>query len=243
MRFDSDIHHRRSIRLKSYDYASAGAYFVTVCVQGRECLFGTVENGGMAVNEAGRMVEEWWLKIPGKFGNVAPDDYVIMPNHFHAIVTLVGADPCVRPGFDSDPCVRPALDPGIENQGAHVGAEEPGAHMGAEEPGAHVGAPLHRIVQWFKTMTTNAYIHSVHAHAWRPFPGRLWQRNYHERIIRNDDELANIRAYIRGNPARWHEDADNPANRPSGRPQVSACAAEPNLEGRRAIVVIARNWE
>jgi REP element-mobilizing transposase RayT len=77
-----------------------------------------------------------------------------------------------------------------------------------------MGAPLQTIVQWFKTMTTNAYIRGVNRHGWPPFPGRLWQRNYYERIIRNDDELARARRYIEENPMQWHLDAENPANIP-----------------------------
>jgi REP element-mobilizing transposase RayT len=183
-RYDPDIHQRRSIRLRDYDYATGGACFFTVCVQGRECLFGQVMGGEMVLNEAGRMVELWWRKIPEKFGNAGLGEHVIMPDHFHGIVWIVGAGPCARPSLDSD----------------------------ADKRGAHTGAPLPTIVQWFKTMTTNAYIRSVHDNNWPPFPGRLWQRNYYERIIRDDDELQWMREYVAGNPGRWGEDGENPAN-------------------------------
>lgn len=63
-------------------------------------------------------------------------------------------------------------------------------------------------MDWFKTMTTNAYIHGVKQSDWPPFPGRLWQRNYYERVIRNEDELADIREYIRSNPLRWADDEE-----------------------------------
>ena len=77
--------------------------------------------------------------------------------------------------------------------------------------GAHIGAPLHRIVQWFKTMTTNAYIRGVKQSNWPPFPGRLWQRNYYERIIRDEAELNAARKYIAENPMKWVEDKENAA--------------------------------
>lgn len=77
------------------------------------------------------------------------------------------------------------------------------------------GAPtLGDIIGAFKSLTTNAYIRGVTQQSWPPFPGRLWQRNYYERIIRNDDELARARKYIADNPAQWHLDADNPASIP-----------------------------
>ncbi len=65
------------------------------------------------------------------------------------------------------------------------------------------------IMDWFKTMTTNAYIRGVKELNWPPFPGRLWHRNYFERIIRDERELNNIREYIINNPARWEEDPEN----------------------------------
>lgn len=195
MNYDPDIHHRRSIRLRSFDYSREGAYFVTLCVQARQCLFGEVAGGVLTLNESGGMIAAWWRKIPEKFGNARLDEYVLMPNHFHGIISLVGADPCVRPGF-SDPCVRPGSDPVDERQGAHA------------------GAPLHTMVQWFKTMTTNVYIRGVEQYSWPPYPGRLWQRNYYERVLRDEDELTRTRRYILDNPGQWHLDADNPANVP-----------------------------
>ena len=103
--YDPDIHHRRSIRLKGYDYASEGLYFVTMCVQNRECLFGEIINNEMVLNDAGRMVEKWYNKTQDKFPDIVCHEMIIMPNHFHCIwenvglhgASAVGADPCVRP--------------------------------------------------------------------------------------------------------------------------------------------------
>ncbi|MFQ6027420.1 MAG: transposase [Dehalococcoidia bacterium] len=78
--------------------------------------------------------------------------------------------------------------------------------------GAHVGAPLHRVVQWFKTMTTNEYAREVRRSGWTPFPGRLWQRGYYEHVVRTESELNQVRQYILDNPAKWLEDEDNPRN-------------------------------
>jgi len=193
MRYDPDIHHRRSIRLKGYDYSMAGAYFVTTCVQGRECLFGAVADGVMHLNEAGRMIRKWWLKLPDKFPDVAIDEYVIMPNHFHGIITIVGAPPRGRPVIDGEYGRTP------------VEYAKPGRPHGA--------APtVGNAMNWFKTMTTNAYIKGVKTADWLPFHGRLWQRNYHERIIRSDAELDAARKYIGENPLQWDMDTENPAN-------------------------------
>jgi len=77
------------------------------------------------------------------------------------------------------------------------------------ETGAHTGAPLPKIVQWFKTQTTNAYIRAVKAGIYPPFDGRLWQRNYYEHVIRDERELQDIRSYILNNPGKWQEDKYN----------------------------------
>ena len=69
---------------------------------------------------------------------------------------------------------------------------------------------LRNIVGAFKSITTNEYIRGVKQHGWTPFPGKIWQRNYYEHIVRNEKELIRIRAYIRNNPAQWDTDKENP---------------------------------
>ncbi|MBI1920776.1 MAG: hypothetical protein HYS23_06805 [Geobacter sp.] len=199
MTYNPDVHHRRSIRLRDFDYSSAGAYFVTICAQGRACLFGDVVDGVMTANDAGGMVGKWWCELAIKFPFVEPDLFVIMPNHFHGIIFMVGADLCVRPELHVPPakCIEP---------GAHIGA--PLLEMPTS--GGHAGTPLPTIVQWFKTMTSNEYMKNVAQSGWPSFPGRLWQRNYYERVIRSDTELDKFRSYILHNPARWVEDEENP---------------------------------
>ena len=90
MRYDPERHHRRSIRLKGYDYSREGAYFVTICTQYRLCLFGEVVDGEMRLNDAGRIAEQCWLAIPNHFPHVALDAFVIMPNHIHGVLWIVG---------------------------------------------------------------------------------------------------------------------------------------------------------
>lgn len=229
MPYDPQKHHRRSIRLRGYDYAQAGAYFVTIVTQHRLCMFGEVVDGETRLNEAGRMVEKWWLELNRKFPNVDTDEYVVMPNHFHGIVVL-GA-PAVRAGgtaaagaVRADDVVADGVvadNVGADNVGAdNVGADlrvGPVGPVGLGGPaaygdqGAHTGAPLPTIIQWFKTMTTNEYIRGVKQLGWMRFPGKSWQRDYYEHIIRNEGALNRIRRYIADNPARWEQDAENPS--------------------------------
>jgi REP element-mobilizing transposase RayT len=91
IRYNPDINHRRSIRLRGYDYSEAGAYFVTVCTQNRECLFGEIVDGKVILNDAGRMVESIWNELHQHYKGVETDEFVVMPNHFHGIIVLVGA--------------------------------------------------------------------------------------------------------------------------------------------------------
>ncbi len=97
--FDPDRHHRRSIRLKGYDYAAAGAYFVTVCTKGRACLFGEIVNGDMQLNEFGKIVMATWADLPAHYAGVELDAFVVMPNHVHGIVVLTS---CGSSGTDVD---------------------------------------------------------------------------------------------------------------------------------------------
>src|SRR5262245_46908215 len=92
-RYDPDRHHRRSIRLKGYDYTLNGAYFITVVVQDRLCLFGEVVDGVMQLNDAGRMIVTEWCALPSQFPTVRLDAFVVMPNHAHSILVIdsVGA--------------------------------------------------------------------------------------------------------------------------------------------------------
>ena len=92
MKYIPDIHHRRSIRLKDYDYSQAGAYFVTICTENRECLFGIIEDAQMKMSDAGNMVQSVWHEVPSRFSEIHIDEFIIMPNHIHGIIILnVGA--------------------------------------------------------------------------------------------------------------------------------------------------------
>ena len=96
MKYNRDIHHRRSIRLRGYDYSQKGAYFITICAQNRECFFGDISTGfEMRLTDSGRMVERWYLELANKFHDIQCGDFICMPNHTHFIVFNVGADPCV----------------------------------------------------------------------------------------------------------------------------------------------------
>ena len=215
---------RKSIRLKGYDYAQEGLYFITICCEDRLCLFGEIINGERILNEKGTMIDKWWQKIPEKFPDIALGEYVVMPNHIHAIVINtgmpVGTDPRVCPEYREYP---QHLDGNgdfknneiNDNGQTHGFAPMLGEHnldehnLDEQIMGEHLGSPLHGIVQWFKTMTTNEYIHGVKTLEWKRFEGKIWQRNYYEHIIRNQQSYETISNYIINNPAKWDNDKLN----------------------------------
>ncbi len=190
MPYDPDVHRRRSIRLKGYDYSQAGAYFVTICAEGRSAPFGSVVDGEMVPNAAGRMAQTIWEELPGRFPTMHCDCCVVMPNHLHAVVVLVGAPLVGAPHL-------------------HGNAPASVSPRAGTRP-APTGPRLGDTIAAFKSLTTNEYARRVRSSGWPPFQGRLWQHNYYEHIIRTEAALDTIREYIAINPLRWHLDHENP---------------------------------
>ena len=175
---NSQRHHRRSIRLKGYDYSQAGAYFITICTQDRACLFGDVVDGEMRLNDVGGMVHDEWLRTADMRPNVELDAFVVMPNHFHGIIIL---HPDGRGTLQRTPTTT------------------------VEQFGKPTSNTVPTIVRLFKSASTKR----INEH--RGTPGvSVWQRNYYEHIIRNEESLNRIRQYIYENPARWDMDRNNP---------------------------------
>jgi putative transposase len=185
MTYNPREHHRRSIRLKTYDYTQVGAYFVTIVTHGRACLFGDIVESQMRLNEAGRTVQAVWDDLSIQYPGVDCDAFVIMPNHIHGIIVLVGAGPRACP------------------TGGRVESGQP--------QGVAPTLSLPDIVHRFKTLSTKRYIDGVKRSGWTRFAGRLWQRNYFEHVVRDEESLNRIRQYILDNPTRWALDPENPA--------------------------------
>lgn len=188
-------YNRHSIRLKGYDYSKAGSYYITICTQNRENLFGKIENGEMIFNGAGEMVDRIYNELEN-YHEIKIDKYIIMPNHFHGIIKIpVGAESISAQNGKS-----------IVNDESWADMESaPTGHTNA--PTSHTNGELANVIQTFKRYTTIEYIKMVKQHILPPFNKRIWQRNYWEHIIRNNDELINIREYIRYNPENWQSDS------------------------------------
>ena len=180
MRYDHDIHHRRSIRLKEYDYSQAGAYFVTICAKNQKPIFGNILSDKMELSDIGKIINRFWIEIPSHFSNVHLDEYIIMPNYLHGII------------MTDINCRGGVTPPQIE---------------GRETLPLQQKRTLGQVIGYFKYRSTK-YINEIHR-----LPGRaIWQRNYYEHVIRNEDDLKQVREYILYNPLKWEMDEENPEN-------------------------------
>ena len=177
MDYEPALPRRRSLRLQGYDYAKAGAYFVTVATENRLCLFGEVAGGKMRLNEAGRLVDDAWQWLERRYPSVILDEYVVMPNHLHGVLAITDEG-----GGTGDSRIAPTGDR---------------SGVGRKALGSLIGA--------FKTVATKR------VNVERGAPGRrLWQRNFHDRVVRSEEDMDRIRAYVRDNPLRWELDVENP---------------------------------
>lgn len=172
---------RKSIRLPDYDYTQAGAYFITLVTHKRECLFGDLDQSQIQLSPIGNVIQEVWKSIPIHFPQTTVDHFVIMPNHIHGIITVVGA--------------RHAVPLPINKQNI-------------EQFGKPTSGSIPTIIRSFKSEVTRR------VNIMRQTPGEsLWQRNYYERVIRNETEFQAIYDYILANPINWRDDEEFFENR------------------------------
>ncbi|MBI5651442.1 MAG: hypothetical protein HZC40_13520 [Chloroflexi bacterium] len=196
MPYDPFKHHRRSIRLRGYDYSQAGAYFVTICEVNRECIFGDIVNGEMCPNQFGEIVLKWWNELPNYYPPVELAEFVVMPNHLHGIIVITGVGAgSSRPGDG-------------QQEEREIGRE-----IGRDDPAPTEKRTLGQLIGYFKFQITKE-INQVRDAGY----AKVLQRDYYEHIVRNEREWNAIAEYIRNNPANWRADLDNPANFPKHLP-------------------------
>jgi len=185
---------RRSIRLRGYNYSLPGAYFVTVCAYRKQMLFGEIISGQMRMSHVGRVVETRWLSLPDHFDYVTLDEFVIMPNHFHAIAMVLGDD----------------IDRTIDGSDRYVDDVVGARHASPGDDACVVPTgprprSLAALIGSFKSAVTKQ-VHEAGYGLGSP----VWQRNYYEHIVRDEASLNRIREYISANPVRWEFDRENP---------------------------------
>ena len=182
MRYDPNRHRRRSIRLADYDYSAPGSYFLTICTEGRRCFLAEVVGDEVVLSLYGDIVRDEWCRSASVRAELTLDVFVVMPNHLHRIVTI-----------------------------RDIGARDDA------NVGAHGNAPNLRTLSQRRPRSIATFVGSFKGAATRRInrerqsPGApVWQRNYYERVIRDEAELERIRHYIIDNPRRWADDEYHP---------------------------------
>ncbi|MDD3050399.1 MAG: hypothetical protein PHR06_04570 [Candidatus Cloacimonetes bacterium] len=181
MAYNPDIHKRRSIRLKGYDYSQANFYFITICCDNNICRFGNIVKNEMILNDYGKIAYNQWEKLAKRFQNFELNVFQIMPNHIHGIIVLndiVGASLAVA-----------------QNGGMDIRAGASPAPTIADIVGAYKSLVSNECLEIFKSKNETM--------------GKLWHRNYYEHIIRNEQSYENISNYITNNPVNWQHDKFN----------------------------------
>ena len=208
MVYDPRIHHRRSIRLRGYDYAGGGAYFITICTQDKVPMFGRVVEGEMIFNEAGRLVQKTWEDLPRRFVSLILDAFQVMPNHMHGVFVLPG--PGLHPAL-AEATKAPVIEPGAINPpwSGRAAGYGPGGKGRASPPPTSMAnrrrTSMGDVVGAFKSISTIG-VNKLLARTGT----RLLRENFYEHIVRDVEELEIIRDYIIHNPQHWTEDPENP---------------------------------
>ena len=186
-KYNPEIHHRRSIRIKEYDYSREGLYFITICTFNHACLFGHIDNGDMAMTEYGNIVYNEWLQTGEMRKNIILNEFVVMPNHIHGIIEI---NDSTRRGT----MPRALVHRETKRQGTKHCAP-------TEQFGKPTSNTIPTIVRGYKSTVTKQ-INTI-----RKTPGQpVWQRSYYEHIIRNEKSYNRISEYIRYNPEKWLQD-------------------------------------
>ncbi|PSN18160.1 transposase [filamentous cyanobacterium CCP5] len=185
MKYHPERHHRRSIRLKGFNYASEAFYFVTLCSYQRQCLFGTIIDGEVQLNEFGEIVAAEWMRTSDIRPNISLDEWVVMPNHIHGIISI-------RQTVSTPDATLSEAAQGCTSLQGGIAYRRPKL--------------LSSLVSGFKLATTKQ-INIRRNAAGTP----VWQRNYYERIMRDENALVRVQRYIQNNPSKWQEDRLRPA--------------------------------
>ena len=195
---------RKQIRLNGHDYSSPGYYFITVCSRNKENIFGTfVKNdivvgsplacdrdremnptNGIELSTAGKIIEKQWNKIPDEYANVELDLYVIMPNHIHGIILII------------EPVRERTHEPVRERTRAQA---------------SRAPTTLSGMIRSFKSRSSMEYLNYIKEKN-LGLSAKIWQRSFHDHIIRNEKSLHAIREYILSNPVNWEQDVENILN-------------------------------
>jgi REP element-mobilizing transposase RayT len=191
MPFNPNIHHRQSVRLRGFDYAKEGFYFVTICVQNRVCLFGDVQNKSMILNQYGEIAHRKWEQLPQHWPHIKLGAFQIMPNHLHGIIIL--ERPATEDAVGMETQLSKACDPAHEDARFSQIQWATRPTLG-QIVGAYKSLVANECLKWQKENQPDLWLEQV------------WQRGFHEKVISTTEALDNISRYILRNPQDWQND-------------------------------------
>jgi len=180
---------KKQYRHPEQDYSDDGFYFITICTKNRVELFGDIVGAEMVLSEDGKIAEKFWLNIPGHFSFVKLEEFIIMPNHIHGLINIVGTGHCPVPASDLNERTGQCPVPTRRSRFGHVTPKS-----------------ISTIIGSFKSIVTKTINQKYQTN------NIIWQPRFHDRIIRKEDELNKIRQYIIDNPLKWGLDRNNPIN-------------------------------
>ena len=196
MGYNSNIHHRRSIRLKGYDYSQAGLYFITICCQSRNCLFGEISTvamsdvgtrQGVSLTTIGQIANEYWLEIPQHFPNVVLHEHIVMPNHVHGVIEITGV------------AIHDDMSAPVVVGTSHGMSLQQPPQPNQNQFGKPISGSISIIVNQYKSSVKRWCNKNGHDYF-------KWQSRFHDHIIRNEQSYQNISEYIINNPVKWKDD-------------------------------------
>jgi len=206
--YNPDIHHRRSIRLRDYDYGQPGYYFITLCIRDKDFIFGDIRGGRMFLNIYGKIVRDFWYCISEHFDNVTAGEFIVMPNHMHGIIIIrytgffVDHGVAVRDDMVMNECgtsFPPAYTKQNPRRGAVTAPLRGDCNVNQQYMKPRYKITLGKIMAYYKYQTTRLINEK------RNSPGKhVWQRNYYECIVKNKNDLIGITKYIQNNPSKWN---------------------------------------
>ncbi len=215
---------RKNIRLAGYDYSSTGSYFITICLHNKDCLFGTIENNEMVLNEYGNIAFNELEHLPLRFPNIGLDVFQIMPNHIHAIISIknvgAGLAPTRLVGNEQDNVtesisdkentseskIRTYFSHSLSTVAAEKGLPK---NMAGASPAPTV-VTIGNMVGVYKSLVSKKILDAFKKNYPNTLFGKIWQRNYYEHIIRTTKSYNDIFNYIRCNPKNWEDDILKP---------------------------------
>lgn len=184
-----------SNRLQFWNYSATSSYFLTVCLENRAEILGRIENGKMILSDAGNIVAGYFSQLPTYHKRIILDEWIIMPNHFHCIITLEDYD------FDNGVSVVGGDDVDKIHEFYLPRIQHPNENDIKQYRKLRRKMLVPKIMGKFKMQTSKQINILYHT------PGtKTWQHDYHDHVIRNDTEYQHIKIYIRNNPLNWKDD-------------------------------------